>query len=91
MNNRSTQTRIKVRIPKDYHQEPIISRLVSDHGLTVNIVAALLSANAREDGWFDLELQGTNPQIESALVYFNELDLETWSKFVEEDNWVIRS
>lgn len=91
MNNRPTQTRIKVRIPKDYHQEPIISRLVSNHGLTVNIIAALLSANAREDGWFDLELQGTVPQIESALVYFNELDLETWSKFVEEDNWVIRS
>ncbi len=84
--------RIKIRIPKDYHQEPVISRLVSQHGLTVNILAALLSANAREDGWFDLELRGTALQIQSALVYFNELDLETWSQFnPQEADWVLSS
>ncbi|HEY9845185.1 MAG TPA: NIL domain-containing protein [Candidatus Caenarcaniphilales bacterium] len=86
--NRFTKTRVRLRIPKDYQQEPVISRLVSEHGLTVNISAALLAANAREDGWFDLELRGTGPQIQSALVYFSELDLETWSKpSPEEDDW----
>jgi ABC-type methionine transport system ATPase subunit len=48
--NRSTQTRIKIRIPKDLHEEPVISRLISHHGVTVNIAAALLSANSRDNG-----------------------------------------
>ena len=77
---RPTHTRIRIRIPKNYHDEPVISRLTSHYGLTVNITAALLGANARDDGWFDLELRGTSEQIRSALLYFNELDLETWSE-----------
>jgi NIL domain len=79
-NNRPTQTRIRIRIPKGYHEEPVISRLVSQYGVTVNIAAALLSANAREDGWFDLELRGTNLQIQSGLTYLDELDLEVWNE-----------
>ncbi len=86
--NRPIQTRIKIRIPKAFHEEPVISRLVSHHGVTVNITAALLGANARDDGWFDLELRGTNHQIQSALTYLNELDLEIWSQSTaEEDGW----
>ncbi len=87
-NNRPTQARIRVRIPKDYHQEPVISRLVSHYDVTVNINAALLSANARDDGWFDLELRGTGKQIKSALSYLNELDLEIWGQStLEQDGW----
>ncbi|MFH7027705.1 MAG: NIL domain-containing protein [Heteroscytonema crispum UTEX LB 1556] len=77
-NNTLTNKRIRVRIPKDYHQEPVISRLVSDCGLTVNITAAVLGANAIGDGWFDLDLQGTIGQIEKGLTYLNNLDLEIW-------------
>ncbi|HEY9896930.1 MAG TPA: NIL domain-containing protein [Candidatus Sericytochromatia bacterium] len=86
---RPTHTRIRLRIPKNYHDEPVISRLISHYGLTVNITAALLGANARDDGWFDLELYGTNQQIRSALLYFNELDLETWRDDTEDqsDGW----
>ena len=72
------QKRIRIRIPKHYHQEPVISRLVSHYNLTVNITAAVLGANANGDGWFDLDLQGTNAEIESAMTYLNELDLEIW-------------
>lgn len=75
---RLAYTRIRIRIPKSYQQEPIISNLISQYGLTVNIAAALLGANAREDGWFDLELQGALPQIQSALLYLNDLNLEIW-------------
>ncbi len=86
--NRSIQTRIKIRIPKAFHEEPVISRLVSHHGVTVNITAALLGANARDDGWFDLELRGTKHQLQSALTYLDELDLEIWSQSTaEEDSW----
>lgn len=85
---RPTQTRIRIRIPKNYHQEPVISRLISDHHLTVNISAALLGANARDDGWFDLELRGTPPQIRSAFIYLNELDLEVWQgDTAQNDGW----
>lgn len=83
---RSTHARIRIRIPKRYQQEPVISNLISQYGLTVNIAAALLSANAREDGWFDLELLGTVPQIQSALLYLNDLDLEIWYES-ETDSW----
>jgi ABC-type methionine transport system ATPase subunit len=78
--NKQTQQRIRLRVPKDYHQEPVISRLVSDYGLTVNITAALLAANAVGDGWFDLKLQGTESQIENGRKYLQELALEIWDE-----------
>jgi hypothetical protein len=88
IDNRPTKIRIKIRIPKNFQEEPVISRLVSEHGVTVNIAGALLGANARDDGWFDLELLGTTSQIQSALVYLEELKLEIWSQSnIEEDAW----
>lgn len=86
--NRPTKTRIRVRIPKEYNDEPVISRLISHYGVTVNIAAALLGANARDDGWFDLELRGTTSQIQSALTYLAEMDLEMWNESNSEiDGW----
>lgn len=79
-NQRPTQVRIQLRIPKDYHQEPVISRLIADYGITVNINGAILSANACDDGWFDLELRGQERYIKSALIYLNDLDLDIWNK-----------
>jgi len=75
---RPTQTRIRIRIPKNLQQEPVISHLVSHHGLTVTITAALLGANARDDGWFDLLLQGNESQIHSGILYLNDLNIEIW-------------
>lgn len=85
--NRPTRTRIGLRIPKWYHQEPVISRLVSHYNLTVNIAAALLGTNVQNEGWFDLELQGTTQQIHSALIYLFELDLEVWLESNPADDW----
>ncbi|QIR40949.1 ABC transporter [Tolypothrix sp. PCC 7910] len=85
-NKNSLTKRIRLRIPKDYHQEPVISRLVSEYGVTVNITAAILGANAVGDGWFDLELQGTDTQIQSALSYLDELSLQVWDD-TNQGNW----
>lgn len=86
--SRPTQARIKIRIPKDLHEEPVISRLVSHYGITVNIAAALLGANTRDDGWFELDLRGKAEQIQSALIYLNELDLEIWGQSTpQDDGW----
>ncbi len=86
--HRLSQRRIRLRIPNNYHQDPVISHLVSRHGLTVNISAALLGANAQDDGWFDLDLRGTPEQLRSGLTYLSDLDVEVWhTATAEEDGW----
>lgn len=76
--NRPVETRIRIRIPKQYHQEPVISYLTSQLNLKVNIIAAFLGVNAKDDGWFDLQLCGSSQQIDSALIYLSDLDVEIW-------------
>ncbi len=78
--NTLSNKRIRVRISKDYHQEPVISRLISEYDLTVNIKAAILGRDAVGDGWFDLDLQGTPTQIENGLTYLQTLGLEVWDE-----------
>ncbi|AFY72405.1 ABC-type metal ion transport system, ATPase component [Synechococcus sp. PCC 7502] len=75
---RTTTAFITLKIAGDYHQEPVISRLISEFGLTVNITAAILGENTKDDGWFKLDLQGTQEQIHNALIYLNDLGLEIW-------------
>lgn len=82
---RLTIASITLRIGGDYHQQPVISRLVSEFGLTVNINAAILGANTKDDGWFKLDLQGTPSQIQTALIYLNDLGLETWDQKNDND------
>jgi ABC-type methionine transport system ATPase subunit len=83
---RLTSLRIRIRISKSYHQEPVISQLVSTYHLTVNITAAILGANANGDGWFDLELRGESAQIQAAIEYINDLGLEIWRE-ADPDGW----
>ncbi|WP_013320709.1 NIL domain-containing protein [Gloeothece verrucosa] len=86
--DRPTETRLKIKIPQKYQQQPIISRLTSHHGLEVNIVAALLGANSQNDGWFDLEIRGSSQQIDNALLDLAELDVEVWYQSGQEiDGW----
>lgn len=86
--NRPTEARIRVKIPKKYHYEPIISRLASQHDLEVNILSAMLGANAEGDGWFDLLLRGSSQEIDSALIYLSDLDIDVLHNSGEEpDGW----
>lgn len=88
IDERHRQTHIRLCIPKQFHQEPIISNLITQYHLTVNIAAALLSVNAHDDGWFDLQLYGTAQHINSALIYLNDLDLEIWHDTdPQSENW----
>jgi len=68
---------IKIRIPEDLHSEPVISQLISQYGVTVNIVSATLGVNAGS-GWFHLSLRGNQAQIQTAIIYLNDLDIEIW-------------
>jgi hypothetical protein len=86
--SRSTQIRLIIQIPKNYHKEPVISRLISQHSLLVNITAAQLGANTQYDGVFELEIQGIAQHIQSALIYLNDLNLKIWYEPNElQDGW----
>ncbi|MBW4563463.1 MAG: NIL domain-containing protein [Mojavia pulchra JT2-VF2] len=83
-----TQIRLRVYISNCYLKEPIISRLTSNHGLVVNIIRAMLQANTDREGYFDLQLRGTVPQICSGLVYLEHLNLTIIGKpNVDGDGW----
>jgi len=87
MNNQNIliNKRIRVRITQNHHQEPVISRLVSEYVLTVNIKAAILGQNAVGDGWFELDLQGRETQIQNGLNYLQELKLQIWDENTNSD------
>jgi len=73
---RFTQVSIQIRIPMEYREQPVISQMISDYGLTINIRSALLVTNT--SGQFELELQGKTGQIQNALAYLDQLNLTTW-------------
>jgi ABC-type methionine transport system ATPase subunit len=77
VDTRSITRDIKLRIPEELHSEPVISNLISQHGLTVNIVSATLGINAGS-GWFHLSIRGNQAQIQTAIAYLNDLDIEVW-------------
>ncbi|MBV9389850.1 MAG: NIL domain-containing protein [Chroococcidiopsidaceae cyanobacterium CP_BM_ER_R8_30] len=76
MSDNLTQISIRLRIPKSYQQQPIVSQLISLYDITVNITAAILVPKTQYYGWFDLELQGTSCQVEAGLNYLQSLELE---------------
>lgn len=66
----------RIRIPQRYNRQPIISRLVSRYNLTVNITAASLTSDSKDDGWFDLELSGNPPELADSLSYLHSLGVD---------------
>jgi hypothetical protein len=82
------QIRLRLYIPQCYEPEPVISRLISAHGLAVNITGAKLEANTNEQGCFDLELRGTLQQICRGLSYLESLNLKIVGKAnADGDGW----
>ncbi|MHC5674258.1 NIL domain-containing protein [Nostoc sp.] len=63
----------RILVPQCYHRQPVISRLVSRYGLTVNIKAASLTSESDRDGWFDLELSGNPQKLTNSLSYLQGL------------------
>ncbi len=74
------KTRIQFNIPQKYHKDPIIFTLVLDYKLRVNLISAILGKDGLGGGCFDLELQGYRQQIEQALNYLTQLNIEIWNR-----------
>ena len=70
---------IRIQIPQALHQEPIIYQLITNYQLVVNIKAAILDQKASGGGWFDLTLEGEQPQIRAALEYLDRVGVEIWN------------
>ena len=86
--NRPIQVRFRLRVPRKYHQEPIIFQLGSRHNLKVNILAALLGEKGQDSGWFDVLVSGSSQDIDSALIYLSDLDVEVLHESdLEIDGW----
>jgi ABC-type methionine transport system ATPase subunit len=87
--NRHTQTRIRIYIPKNLHDQPVISNLISRYRVIINTNAAQLGSQIPQEGYFDLEIRGKAYQIENVLSYLNEIHVETeHQSFTEElDGW----
>ncbi|NJL51423.1 MAG: ABC transporter [Hydrococcus sp. SU_1_0] len=86
--NRETQIEVQIRVPQSYHQEPIISQLISEYQVKVIVLAAILGKHGQGDGWFDLKLIGTAQQINNAVIYLADLDIEIWhEQDIEQDGW----
>ena len=80
--------RLQLSIPYCYSQTPILSRLVSQYHLMVNILAAKLESDRPNPGIFDIELQGTTQKISQGLDYLKALNLQILSKAnVDSDSW----
>ncbi|GAA6618003.1 NIL domain-containing protein [Scytonema sp. NUACC26] len=76
----TTKVRLRLHIPPLYEKEPVISRLISSHGLIVNITGAMLGKSTNGEGLFDLEIHGTVPQLWHGLNYLESLNLKIEGK-----------
>ncbi len=79
------RSHIHVRVPKAACDVPILFGLVSVHGLVVNLRGGLLSPSREDDGWFDLDVQGTPTQIQSGLDYLRQRGLQVWQQEAKAD------
>ncbi len=87
-NSSIIKIRLQLSIPYCYAQTPILSRLVSQYHLGVNILAAKLESDRNAPGIFDIELQGTTQKISQGLDYLKALNLQILSKAnIDGDSW----
>ncbi|MCP6762396.1 MAG: NIL domain-containing protein [Fischerella sp. CENA71] len=86
--NSTTQIRLRLYIPQCYQHKPIISQLISNYGLVVNITGASLEKNADNEGCFDVQIKGDTSQISSGLSYLASLNLKIIGKpNADGDSW----
>lgn len=73
-NQKLREIRLGIQIPQKKHPYSIISNINAYFDVEVNIVAVLRD---KEQGssWFELELNGSDKQIDSALIYLSAIKI----------------
>ncbi len=74
--NRQVSYSVDINIPQRLHQQPVLANLIANYNLTVNFHAAVLDRKATGGGWFNLSLAGDLQDIEQALNYIRDLEIE---------------
>lgn len=67
--------RVVFNYPSHLVDQPVISKLVKDYDLTVNILRAQITP--REEGRLVLEITGKRAMLESGFQYLREIGVET--------------
>jgi NIL domain len=71
---------IDINIPQQLHQEPVLAKLISNYDVIVNFKAAVLDRKATGGGWFNLDLEGYPQDIDNALSYLQNLEIEIFDR-----------
>ena len=74
------QKTIRIQVPQSLHQVPIISTLITEYKLIVNIRGAILDQKAIGGGWFDLLLDGEDLNLERSVLYLRDIGVEIWNE-----------
>jgi hypothetical protein len=74
------QKTIRIQVPQSLHQVPIISTLITEYKLIVNIRGAILDQKAIGGGWFDLLLDGEDLNLERSVLYLKDIGVEIWNE-----------
>ena len=74
------QKTIRIQVPQSLHQLPIISTLITEYKLIVNIRGAILDQKAIGGGWFDLLLDGEDLNLEQSVLYLKDIGVEIWNE-----------
>ena len=74
------QKTIRIQVPQSLHQVPIISTLITEYKLIVNIRGAILDQKAIGGGWFDLLLDGEALNLEQSVPYLKDIGVEIWNE-----------
>lgn len=74
------QKTIRIQVPQSLHQVPVISTLITEYKLIVNIRGAILDQKAIGGGWFDLLLDGEDLNLEQSVLYLKDIGVEIWNE-----------
>ena len=74
--DRQVSYSVDINIPQRLHQQPVLANLIGNYNLIVNFRAAVLDRKATGGGWFNLSLEGDLQDIEQALNYLRDLEIE---------------
>ena len=77
--------RLRLRIPPEHVQQPILSELIRNFPVQLNIRAAMLASSGQEGGWFDVQLDGDDATLKAALAQLKAQGVELWVDTPTED------
>jgi ABC-type methionine transport system ATPase subunit len=77
--------RLRLRIPPEQVQQPILADLIRNFPVQLNIQAAMLASGGQEGGWFDVQLDAEEAILKAAIAQLKSQGVELWFDNPAED------